>query len=239
MLRKSAFTALLAVLVGAVMAGCSNEESGPSASSGEKTKYDALYKEVSEAAGRGSAQVLRVAAVEGREGHGRHRLLRRSPDLGGQPADLRPVQGRGLRALPRRLPAGQRPMPTSSGSRAAGTEINGPFSKQSLKLPFTDYVPLPEGPVGDPDKTYKIGVTFHGFDHPWLINWADAAQWEADAAPERRGHGARRRVRQQQDGVPLRHLHLPEGGRHPRVADGRGADRAAGAARDGGGHSRS
>jgi ribose transport system substrate-binding protein len=52
-----------------------------------------------------------------------------------------------------------------------------------VKLPFTDYVPLPDGPIGDPNKTYKIGVTFHGFDHPWLINWADAAKWEADRAP--------------------------------------------------------
>jgi ribose transport system substrate-binding protein len=60
-----------------------------------------------------------------------------------------------------------------------GTVIKGPFSKQSLKLPFTDYVPLPEGPVGDANKKIKIGVTFHGFSHPWLINWADAAQWEA------------------------------------------------------------
>lgn len=60
-----------------------------------------------------------------------------------------------------------------------GTQITGPFSKQSLKLPFTDYVPLPEGAVGNPDKKIRIGVTFHGFSHPWLINWADATQWEA------------------------------------------------------------
>lgn len=64
-----------------------------------------------------------------------------------------------------------------------GTEIKGPFSKLSLKLPFTDYVALPEGPVGDGNKTYNIGVTFHGFDHPWLINWADAARWEAERHP--------------------------------------------------------
>jgi ribose transport system substrate-binding protein len=64
-----------------------------------------------------------------------------------------------------------------------GTEITGPFSKQNLKLPFTDYVPLPDGPVGDAHKTYKIGVTFHGFSHPWLINWADAAAWEAHRHP--------------------------------------------------------
>jgi ribose transport system substrate-binding protein len=64
-----------------------------------------------------------------------------------------------------------------------GTQITGPFSKEALKLPFTDYIPLKDGPIGDPNKTYKIGVTFHGFDHPWLINWADAARWEASRHP--------------------------------------------------------
>jgi ribose transport system substrate-binding protein len=67
--------------------------------------------------------------------------------------------------------------------KGMGTEIVGPFSKQELKLPFTDYIPIPAGPVGDPDKTYKIGCTFHGFSHPWLINWADAAKWQAEQHP--------------------------------------------------------
>ena len=61
-----------------------------------------------------------------------------------------------------------------------GTEITGPYSKLQLKLPFTDYVPIKEGPIGDESKTYKIGVTFHGFSHPWLIDWADSAKWEAE-----------------------------------------------------------
>ena len=67
--------------------------------------------------------------------------------------------------------------------KGMGTTIEGPFSKQALKLPFTDYIPIPEGPVGDADKTYKIGTVFHGFSHPWLINWADAAKWEAERHP--------------------------------------------------------
>ena len=65
-------------------------------------------------------------------------------------------------------------------SKGSGTKITGPYSKNDLKLPFTDYVALPEGPVGDANKKYKLGVVFHGFSHPWLINWADAAKWEAD-----------------------------------------------------------
>jgi ribose transport system substrate-binding protein len=44
-------------------------------------------------------------------------------------------------------------------------------------------VPIPKGPVGDSKKTYKIGCVFHGFDHPWLINWADSAKWQANQHP--------------------------------------------------------
>ena len=64
-----------------------------------------------------------------------------------------------------------------------GTEITGPISGQSLKLPFTDYYPLPAGPIGDPDKTYRIGYTIHGLGHSWLLNNADSAQWEAQRHP--------------------------------------------------------
>ncbi len=67
--------------------------------------------------------------------------------------------------------------------QGAGTKIKGPFSKLELKLPFTGYVPMKAGPVGDAKKTYNIGVTFHGFDHPWLINWADSAKWESNRHP--------------------------------------------------------
>lgn len=67
--------------------------------------------------------------------------------------------------------------------KGSGTQITGPFSGNDLKLPFTDYIPLDEGPVGDPEQEYKIGVVFHGFSHSWLINWADAAKWQADQHP--------------------------------------------------------
>ncbi len=70
-----------------------------------------------------------------------------------------------------------------SWEKGAGTVITGPFSGLELKLPFTDYIPIPEGPVGDPEETYRIGTVFHGFDHPWLINWADSAKWQADQHP--------------------------------------------------------
>jgi len=61
-----------------------------------------------------------------------------------------------------------------------GTDITGPMSKQKLKLPFTNYFPLEKGPVGDPQKIYRIGYTIHGFTHPWLLNNADSVMWEAN-----------------------------------------------------------
>jgi ribose transport system substrate-binding protein len=60
-----------------------------------------------------------------------------------------------------------------------GATFTGPYSKLEIKSPFTDYIPLAEGPVLDPNKTYKIGFVFHGFNHPWLISLADTAAWEA------------------------------------------------------------
>ena len=64
-----------------------------------------------------------------------------------------------------------------------GTKIVGPMSKQNLKLPFTGYAPLKAGPIGDPNKTYRVGYTIHGFNHPWLLNNADTAIWEANKHP--------------------------------------------------------
>jgi len=65
----------------------------------------------------------------------------------------------------------------------SGTNVIGPISKQKLRLPFTNVHPLPEGPVGDPKKQYKIAYTIHGLSHPWLLNNADSAQWEAERHP--------------------------------------------------------
>ena len=66
-----------------------------------------------------------------------------------------------------------------SWNSGMGTKMTGPYSKLALKVAFTDYVALPPGPVGDPNKKYRIGIAFHGMVHPWLINWADSAQFEA------------------------------------------------------------
>jgi len=61
-----------------------------------------------------------------------------------------------------------------------GTEITGPLSNIPLKLPFTDYIPLEEGPILDPNKQYHFGFTTHGLNHPWLVSLADSAKWEVN-----------------------------------------------------------
>lgn len=65
----------------------------------------------------------------------------------------------------------------------SGTNAKGPMSGQTLKLPFSNYYPLKKGTIGDPNRIYKIGYTIHGFDHPWLLNNADSAIWEANRHP--------------------------------------------------------
>lgn len=59
-----------------------------------------------------------------------------------------------------------------------GTSIVGGYSGNNLKLPFTGYIDSV-----DTDVTYNLGIVFHGFSHPWLINWADSAKWELDKYP--------------------------------------------------------
>ena len=60
-----------------------------------------------------------------------------------------------------------------------GREFTGPLSNLHIKAPFSDYLPLPLGPVLDTAKTYRIGFAYHGAGHPWLISLADTAMHEA------------------------------------------------------------
>lgn len=64
-----------------------------------------------------------------------------------------------------------------------GREFIGPLSKLPIKAPFSDYLPLADGPVLNADKTYRIGFAFHGKEHPWLISLADTAVYEASLHP--------------------------------------------------------
>lgn len=64
-----------------------------------------------------------------------------------------------------------------------GREFIGPLSKLPIKAPFSDYLPLAQGPVLNANKTYRIGFAFHGKEHPWLISLADTAVHEASLHP--------------------------------------------------------
>lgn len=64
-----------------------------------------------------------------------------------------------------------------------GTEYTGPISGLPIKALFSDYLPVPEGPVLDPDKQYRIGFAYHGANHPWLVSLADTAVYEASLHP--------------------------------------------------------
>jgi ABC-type sugar transport system substrate-binding protein len=60
-----------------------------------------------------------------------------------------------------------------------GKEYIGPVSKLPIKAPFSDYLPIPAGPVLDVNKKYRIGFAYHGANHPWLVSLADTAVHEA------------------------------------------------------------
>ena len=49
-------------------------------------------------------------------------------------------------------------------------------------LPFTDELPLPEGPVGDDD--IVIGFSQTGFNHPWRVEMIKSAQGVMFFLPE-------------------------------------------------------
>lgn len=142
-------------------------------------KIDELYKEVASLQGDAALKFFEGLKTKGLTDP---EILEFFIDLPLSPANKQIAQiykDEGFEMYSKSYPKGE----TYNGFewlKGSGTKITGPFSKNDLKLAFTDYIPLPEGPVGDSSKKYKIGVVFHGFSHPWLINWADAAKWEAN-----------------------------------------------------------
>lgn len=63
--------------------------------------------------------------------------------------------------------------------RGSGTDITGEFTGNDVKMAFTDYVPVEDGPIGDPNKTYKVGVVIIGMIDSWMANLYDSIAWEA------------------------------------------------------------
>lgn len=64
-----------------------------------------------------------------------------------------------------------------------GATFKGHFSGWDLKAAFSDYMSLPEGPVGDADKTYKIGVCCAGMKVAWSTNLHDSLMFEVNRHP--------------------------------------------------------
>ncbi len=189
---KLLYVLLILVMVFSVV-GCGGGEKEPAQTGDNQTnteqpaatgneKLDALYQEV---AGLQGEEALKFFEGLKDKGLSDAEILQFFIDLPLSQANeqiAKMYKDEGFEMYSKSYPKGE----TYNGfqwSKGSGTKITGPFSKNDLKLPFTDYVALPEGPVGDANKTYNIGVVFHGFSHPWLINWADAAKWEADRHP--------------------------------------------------------
>jgi ribose transport system substrate-binding protein len=181
--------ALVAILV-LTAAGCGSDGNGEGggggaggssgASAGGDSKFANLYDEVSKLQGEEALKFFQALPEKGVEGTDVVEFFIGLPLSDANPQIKKLFDDQGFERYLEGYPKGE-PHGGFQWESGMGTEIKGPFSKQALKLPFTDYIPLDEGPVGDGE--YDIGVTFHGFDHPWLINWADAAKWEADRHP--------------------------------------------------------
>lgn len=183
MIRRSVGTAMVLLASSMLFASCGEtEESAPGASASVNGKFSALYDEVSNLQGEEALAFFESLRSKGVKDTEVIEFFIDLPISDANPQIHELFEKEGFERYLAGYPRGE-PYESFQWKQGSGTAIEGPFSKQSLKLPFTDYVPLPDGPVGDPNETYDIGVTFHGFDHPWLVNWADAARWEAERHP--------------------------------------------------------
>jgi ribose transport system substrate-binding protein len=183
MIRRSVGTAMVLLASSMLIASCGEtEESAPAASANVNQKFSALYDEVSKLQGEEALEYFESLRSKGVKDTEVIEFFINLPISKANPQIHELFQKEGFERYLAGYPTGE-PYEGFQWKQGSGTEITGPFSKQPLKLPFSDYVSSPEGPVGDPNETYDIGVTFHGFDHPWLINWADAARWEAERHP--------------------------------------------------------
>ena len=194
-MKKGSISKSLAILVIVVMifalAGCGsnatqsnngdNQQQSQQSSSGN-SKIDDLYKQVASLQGEDALKFFQGLKDKGLTDSEILDFFINLPISGANKQIAKLYKDEDFQMYSESYPKGE----TYNGYQwklGSGTKITGSYSKNDLKLPFTDYLPLPQGPVGDPNKKYKIGVAFHGFSLPWLANWADTAKWEADKHP--------------------------------------------------------
>ena len=61
-----------------------------------------------------------------------------------------------------------------------GTEITGTYTgNPNLKMAYTDYMPVEDGSIGDPEKNYKVGVVCISAIDSWMGNLYDSFEYEA------------------------------------------------------------
>ena len=174
-----------------IVAGYSSADTKPSANAAAATtspnnaaspKVNALYIEVSKLSGQAAIDFFK--SLKGR-GLTDQQILEFFIKIPLSPANAeiaRLYKDDGFEVYSKTYPVG----PTYNHfvwKNGQGTNIVGPYSQWNLRLPFTSYMSLPKGPIGDPKKTYNIGVAFPGLTASWITNLSDAVRWEADRHP--------------------------------------------------------
>ena len=64
-----------------------------------------------------------------------------------------------------------------------GGDVTGPITKKSLVLPFHGQFPVPDGPVGDPDKKYTFCFSQGLVGNPWATAQKESVMLEAARHP--------------------------------------------------------
>jgi galactofuranose transport system substrate-binding protein len=68
-------------------------------------------------------------------------------------------------------------------SSKPGPVQTGPITHASLALPYEGVLPLPDGPIGDPKKTYKFCFSQPLIRHPWAVAQKESIMLEAKRHP--------------------------------------------------------
>ena len=61
--------------------------------------------------------------------------------------------------------------------------VTDPITKESIVLPWSDAYPVPEGPIGDPNKEYNVCYSQALIRHPWSVGQRSAMMIEAARHP--------------------------------------------------------